>query len=558
MFRSTQELTSARLCGAASVPVCRGPPLRSPKTCWDPLGAAREETAITLSTGTANAWLPQPAQTPTMQTRIPVSPATLVPPHSGGPPPFHGPPRSSISIKRTTTAPTLLAAPATPVTFAKSTYDPHCGHFTFGPARDDFEDSIPSGRSHVQATPSTSAGQSSVSTPLGGFSSNDVGFTPPRGGGLAHGGGGCFSAPVCSMGRPAAVGLASSGTSPGTGSGAASPVGATLMPLVFASSPRPRPSPLTLCASRPPPLGDQVAEPAELPHTSPATPWGAQPMSRREAENRRKVESHREAESRPDSPRGLHSPSSRRHSRGGSPRGWSPGPGFSRVSVQTIKSLLGGRMKLHEVQEVVTDLLMEDLPNDNVADLQVLPLENDRSKEQFLETLYSEGGRYSRIRVTWHLACSAQAASAITREGIRCDEEHCACGRYGRGGYVALSAAKANAYADSAREGGQRALFLVLALPDEDVVVGERGTRPLRTAADLPSCPTEYCFVDGARLHCLCLLRYSWIPTGRREKVVSAGDRISHRVRRRRSITASPPGSPRGVLKDSFRQTGWA
>jgi len=121
--------------------------------------------------------------------------------------------------------------------------------------------------------------------------------------------------------------------------------------------------------------------------------------------------------------------------------------------------------------------------------------------------------------------------SAITEEGICCDEARCACGRYGRGGYVALSAAKANAYADSGGAGGKRHLFMVLALPDEDVVQGERGIRPIRTAADLPSHPTEFCFVDAARLHCLCLLTYNWVPTGRRSKNRSKSARVSHVVR---------------------------
>merc|ERR1712187_522245 len=75
-----------------------------------------------------------------------------------------------------------------------------------------------------------------------------------------------------------------------------------------------------------------------------------------------------------------------------------------------------------------------------------------------------------------------------------------------------------------------RNLFLVLTLPDEQLVVGEKGTRPSRTAADLPSHPTELCFVDSNRLYCGCLLKYSWLPTGRRQKVHAAAPRISHCV----------------------------
>jgi len=115
------------------------------------------------------------------------------------------------------------------------------------------------------------------------------------------------------------------------------------------------------------------------------------------------------------------------------------------------------------------------------------------------------------------------AAAAIETCGIRCDDGHCACGRYGRGGYVATSAAKANAYADSDGAGGWRHLFLVLALPEEDVVKGERGVRPPCTAADLPSHPTEYCFVDEDRLHCVCRMDYQWAPTGRRHKIATSG-----------------------------------
>jgi hypothetical protein len=71
---------------------------------------------------------------------------------------------------------------------------------------------------------------------------------------------------------------------------------------------------------------------------------------------------------------------------------------------------------------------------------------------------------------------------------------------------------------------------MVLAFPDEDVLKGERGVRPARTAADLPNHPTEYCFVDSSRLLCVYLITFTWVPTGRREKVVTAGARVSHIV----------------------------
>merc|ERR1712151_710224 len=127
----------------------------------------------------------------------------------------------------------------------------------------------------------------------------------------------------------------------------------------------------------------------------------------------------------------------------------------------------------------------------------------------------------------------SHAVESILADGIRCDEETCACGRYGKGGYVAVSAIKANAYADASYEGNEdplRRMFLVLALPDRKIVQGVRGERPIRTAADLPSNPTEYCFVDAARLHCTCMISYRWISTGRREKYATAGARISHIV----------------------------
>jgi len=174
-------------------------------------------------------------------------------------------------------------------------------------------------------------------------------------------------------------------------------------------------------------------------------------------------------------------------------------------------------------KNVAEELLFHDLPSENVQALNVTVLQDQNSRTAFLAKLQDDGGKISRVRIAWHLAGGAAAAAAIETRGIRCDDGHCACGRYGRGGYVATSAAKANAYADSDGAGGWRHLFLVLALPDEDVVKGERGFRPRCTAADLPSHPTEYCFVDEDRLHCVCRMDYQWAPTGRRPKVATSG-----------------------------------
>jgi len=169
--------------------------------------------------------------------------------------------------------------------------------------------------------------------------------------------------------------------------------------------------------------------------------------------------------------------------------------------------------------------MMESLPAENLQNIRPMALHSRRSRDEFLQRLEEEGGDYSRIRFAWHLCGSAAAARAIQTEGIRCDEGHCMCGRYGRGGYVAMTAAKANAYGDSDSD-GDRHIFLVLAIPEDDVVRGERGTRPPRTAADLPSCPTEYCFVDQSRLHCICRVDYTWVPTGRRTKLFTAGGHV--------------------------------
>lgn len=184
-----------------------------------------------------------------------------------------------------------------------------------------------------------------------------------------------------------------------------------------------------------------------------------------------------------------------------------------------------------ELRTFVGNVFFQSLPRENVADLKVLPLQEGSSWLRFCGVVSEDGeSQWSRVKVAWHLA-RLEAVSAILANGICCDDGHASRGRYGRGGYVALSAAKANAYADSCGQpGGVRHLFLVLAFPDEYVVRGQRGERPPRTAADSPTRPTEYCFVDPARLHCACLVTYRWVPTGRREKVASAVSRVSHVV----------------------------
>lgn len=197
-------------------------------------------------------------------------------------------------------------------------------------------------------------------------------------------------------------------------------------------------------------------------------------------------------------------------------------PGRSRASRipaprgHTLWQMFHGALGEQELLTLVEELLFSSLPRCNVGDLAVAQVGSDGSKERFLRAVQDDGGNWLRVRVAWHLAGSREAAESITVEGIRCEEAHCRVGRYGRGGYVALTAAKANAYADSSVENALRHLFLVLVLPDERVVQGERGVRPTSTAADLPSHPTEYCFVDPSRLHCACLLTYRWVKTSRR------------------------------------------
>lgn len=205
---------------------------------------------------------------------------------------------------------------------------------------------------------------------------------------------------------------------------------------------------------------------------------------------------------------------------------------------QNVRSLYYSTLSPEDFQDLVEEMLYDSLPRQNVAELLVRIVRNERSAQRFLQTLKEDGGRWPRVRVAWHLAGSAEAAAAIAENGICCDEGHCMCGRYGHGGYVACTAAKANAYGDF--EEGVRQLFLVLALPGE-VVDGERGRRPPCTAADLPSHPTEYCFVDSHRLHCVSLVTYRWISTGRREKLTTASPRVSHIVPPRRGARTPPP-----------------
>jgi hypothetical protein len=189
--------------------------------------------------------------------------------------------------------------------------------------------------------------------------------------------------------------------------------------------------------------------------------------------------------------------------------------------------------ELDDEQAVIEGLLYASLPHENIADLEVQRLDNDPMRQRFRQSVRDDGDRWSRVRATWHFPGGQAATEAIIAGGISCKEEHCSCGRYGQGGYVAVSAAKANAYANSAGEGGPRCLFLMLALPEENVVKGERGIRPERTAVDLISHPTEYCFVDSDRLYAAYLVKYRWVPTGRRQKVTTVAPSVSHIVPKR-------------------------
>mmetsp|Transcript_16326 Transcript_16326/g.57018 ORF Transcript_16326/g.57018 Transcript_16326/m.57018 type:complete len:593 (+) Transcript_16326:56-1834(+) len=196
-------------------------------------------------------------------------------------------------------------------------------------------------------------------------------------------------------------------------------------------------------------------------------------------------------------------------------------------------------------------LLLAGLPPENIQDLRSSVIGDAGLKGNFLAKYQEEGAEPFRISIAWHLAGSAEAADAIEAGGICCDDGHCACGRYGRGGYVATTVAKANAYADSDGFGGDRHMFLVLILPDDTLIRGERGSRPSGTAVDLPSHPTEYCFVDPDRLYCLCRLDYNWVPTGRRPKVNTSHSQV--RAWRSASVAlAQTPASPSGHPTPQF------
>ena len=56
------------------------------------------------------------------------------------------------------------------------------------------------------------------------------------------------------------------------------------------------------------------------------------------------------------------------------------------------------------VQDLVEEMLFDSLPRQNVAEVEVKKLRNDRSSQMFLRALRDDGGRWPRVRVTWHLA----------------------------------------------------------------------------------------------------------------------------------------------------------
>lgn len=221
----------------------------------------------------------------------------------------------------------------------------------------------------------------------------------------------------------------------------------------------------------------------------------------------------------------------------------------ARFMQRALQALLHPEAHPEESRHIAEELLFRSLPRKNVGGLTTTTLHNAESRDRFLERLRKDGGDATRVRFCWHLTSDSVAAASIEAEGIRCDSGRCACGRYGLGGYVATCATKANAYADAESEDLQRHLFLVVALPGEEVVRGERGHRPRRTAADLPSYPTEFCFVDGARLHCAFRFDYIWESTGRRCKAsATVGDvRAWRRGRSGVLRRASAPPRARGV-----------
>jgi len=108
------------------------------------------------------------------------------------------------------------------------------------------------------------------------------------------------------------------------------------------------------------------------------------------------------------------------------------------------------------------------------------------------------------VEATFH-GTRAESVEQILREGL--DPSTCSTGAYGKGAYVGTHAGVAHQYADPDAS-GLRHMCIILVIVSDRFVKGRQGVMPPKTAVDRLVNPTQYCFVDDARLYISHLLTY--------------------------------------------------
>lgn len=154
-----------------------------------------------------------------------------------------------------------------------------------------------------------------------------------------------------------------------------------------------------------------------------------------------------------------------------------------------------------ESLNVIEELFFDSMPKEFVLIETVEQVINPRLLRRFLKCVQAEPGS---VEATFH-GTPAKFAECILRDGLLKDLNTTAA--YGRGAYVGAHAGVAHQYADPDAN-GLRCMCVVLASTGKQIRKGEMGKEQRVTAVDRLVNPTQYCFVDEARLLVSHLITY--------------------------------------------------
>jgi len=178
------------------------------------------------------------------------------------------------------------------------------------------------------------------------------------------------------------------------------------------------------------------------------------------------------------------------------------------VLLRRVKDhLRAGGLEHDDSSAIVERIFFDSMPDRCVVISSIEEVVRPVLLKRFLKQMAAS---QSSIEVTFHGTRKEHVADILERGLV---PSLCTTGAYGRGAYVGTHAGVAHQYADP-DACGQRHMCVVLAVVGNQLVKGHEGEQATVTAADQVQNPTQYCFVDGARLFVSHVINYTVTNVG--------------------------------------------